>query len=248
VVPEYATEASTTGNLSTNADEKDVPTTAPTPVPTTQPVPGIATQAEGPAQGNPLPAVAAMSAALLLLAAFLGSPRISRSVLRRRRLKRPKPGGEPPPPDYPHAGLAWAELLDLATDFGMPSTPSETPRHFSDRFRSSPLLGDASGFDDAAHRAVASLTADFERQRYGRPSPAAAASASSRIAVVRESLRNNSGWWARFRADWLPPSLMRRWLHALGAPFRGLATALRWSASGLAGSWRGLRRLLPQRR
>ena len=248
VVPEYATEASTTGNLSTNTDEKDVPSTAPTPVPTTAPLPGIDTPAQGPVQGNPLPAIAATSAAVVLLAAFLGSPRLTRSVLRRRRLKRRKPGDDQPLPEYPSAGLAWAELLDLATDFGVPSTPSETPRHFSARFRSSPVLGDPGGFDDAAHRAVASLTADFERQRYGRPSDTAAAPAASRIAVVRESLRNNSGWWVRFRADWLPPSLMRRWLHALGAPFRALASVTRRAGAGLARSWRGLRQLLPQRR
>ena len=90
---------------------------------------------------------------------------------------------------------------------------------------------DGENHDDAAHRAVASLTADFERQRYGRPSDTAAASAASRIAVVRESLRNNSGWWVRFRADWLPPSLMRRWLHALGAPFRALASVTRRAGS-----------------
>lgn len=70
VVPEYATEASTTGNLSTNTDEKDVPSTAPTPVPTTAPLPGIDTPAQGPVQGNPLPAIAATSAAVVLLAAF----------------------------------------------------------------------------------------------------------------------------------------------------------------------------------
>lgn len=248
VVPEYATEASTTGNLSTNTDEKDVPSTAPTPVPTTAPLPGIDTPAQGPVQGNPLPAIAATSAAVILLAAFLGSPRLTRSVLRRRRLKRRKPGDDQPLPEYPSAGLAWAELLDLATDFGVPSTPSETPRHFSARFRSSTVLGDSGGFDDAAHRAVASLTADFERQRYGRPSDTAAASAAPRIAVVRESLRNNSGWWVRFQADWLPPSLMRRWLHALRAPFRALASVTRRAGAGLARSWRGLRQLLPQRR
>jgi hypothetical protein len=101
--------------------------------------------------------------------------------------------------------------------------------------------------DDAAHAAVASLTSDFERQRYGRPAEAAPA-AATRIAVVRESLRNNATWLVRFRADWLPPSMMRRWVHALGAPFRAvgaLGKRLGWT---VARWWRALRRLLPERR
>jgi hypothetical protein len=138
-------------------------------------------------------------------------------------------------------------LQDLATDYGLPSAPSETPRHFSARLRSSPALGDANGLDDAAHVAVASLTSDFERQRYGRQAVAAPA-AASRIAVVREALRNNARWLVRFRADWLPPSMMQRWVHALGAPFRALGAFVKsvgWAAARL---WRTLRGLLPQRR
>jgi transglutaminase-like putative cysteine protease len=257
VVPEYATESSVPGSLSTNADEKDVPGATVTPPPTTIPLPGGDTQAAGSAPSDPLPTVFATVAAVLLLAAFLGSPRLSRVVLRRRRLnpKAPADRGSPgapspdaaPPGQHDSAALAWAELQDLATDFGVPSTPSETPRHFSARLRSSSVLGEAGGLDDAAHAAVMSLTADFERQRYGRPMEAASP-AAARIAVVRESLRNNAGWLVRFRANWLPPSLMRRWLHALGAPFRVAGSLFRRTGQGVGRSWRALRGLLPQRR
>ncbi|MFJ4208717.1 DUF3488 and DUF4129 domain-containing transglutaminase family protein [Paenarthrobacter sp. NPDC089675] len=249
VVPDYASESSVPGNLSTNADEKDVPTAAPTPVPTAVPSPDAAIPAAGPVQSDPMPVILGATGAALLAAVFLASPRISRTVLRRRRLNRRRVPEDERPPGYqdPSASHAWAELLDLAADYGLPSKPSETPRHFSARLRSSPLLGEAGGLDDAAHAAVVSLTSDFERQRYGRPSEAGKA-AGARIAVVQESLRNHSGWWVRFRAIWLPPSLMRRWLHALGMPFRALAAGLRHAGYGIARWWRAVRGLLPQRR
>ncbi|HKU35399.1 MAG TPA: DUF3488 and transglutaminase-like domain-containing protein [Paenarthrobacter sp.] len=249
VVPDYASESSVTGNLSTNADEKDVPTTAATPAPTPLPLPGAESPAAGPVENNPLPTIGITAGAVLVLAAFLGSPRLSRTVLRRRRLNRRPPPEDERPPGYqdPSAALAWAELLDLSADYGVPSVPSETPRHFSARLRSSSILGDTGGLDDAAHAAVSSLTADFERQRYGRPSEPGKA-AAPRIAVVRESLRNNSNWWVRFRATWLPPSLMRRWFHALGAPFRAVASGARHTGRAVARPWRALRGLLPQRR
>lgn len=249
VVPDYASETSVPGNLSTNADEKEVPSSAATPAPTTVPLPGVDTPGAGSAAANPLPAFAATGAAVLLLAAFLGSPRLSRTVLRRRRLSHRGPPDDARPPGYqdPSAALAWAELQDLATDFGVPSRPSETPRHFSARLRSSTVLGEAGGLDDAAHAAVASLTSDFERQRYGRPAEAASA-AAPRIAVVRESLRNNTGWLVRFRANWVPPSLMNRWFRALGAPFRAVAALAGHLGQAIARSWRALKGLLPQRR
>ncbi|MFI2565113.1 DUF3488 and DUF4129 domain-containing transglutaminase family protein [Paenarthrobacter sp. NPDC018779] len=249
VVPDYATDSSVTGNLSTNADEKDVPTTPATPAPTPLPLPGAETPTTGPVESNPFPTIGLIAAAAVIFAAFLGSPWLSRTLLRRRRLNRRPPPEDERPPGYqdPSAAHAWAELLDLSADFGVPSTPSETPRHFSSRLRSSTALGEAGGLDEAAHSAVSSLTSDFERQRYGRPTEASRA-AAARIAVVRESLRNNASWWVRFRATWLPPSLMRRWFRALGAPFRAIAALFRHLGYGIARAWRAMRGLLPQRR
>ncbi|MFJ6536691.1 DUF3488 and DUF4129 domain-containing transglutaminase family protein [Paenarthrobacter sp. NPDC091711] len=248
VVPEYATESSVPGNLSTNADEKEVPTTpAPAPAPAA-PLPGLDTPAAGSAAVNPWPAIGAGAAGVLVLVGFLWSPRLSRTVLRRRRLSQ-KPPDDADLPGYkdPAPELAWAELQDLATDYGVPSKPSETPRHFSARLRSSSALGVTGGLDDAAHEAVASLTSDFERQRYGRTG-ASAPAAATRVAVIRESLRNNARWLVRFRADWLPPSMMRRWVHALGAPFRAVGRFGRATARAVALSGRRLKGLLPQRR
>ncbi len=247
-VPDYAAESSVPSNLSTNADEKEVLTTPAPPAAAPVPIPGVETPATGSGATNPLPAIVAAAAGVLLLVGFLWSPRLSRTVLRRRRLnqKPPDEDGIPGVKD-PAPELAWAELQDLATDYGVPSTPSETPRHFSARLRSSIALGDAGGLDDAAHAAVASLTSDFERQRYGRmagPAPAAA----GRIAVVREALRNNARWLVRFRADWVPPSMMQRWVHALGAPFRAVGRLGKAMGRAVGRWWHRLAGLLPQRR
>lgn len=253
-MPEYATESSASGNLSTNADEKEVLTTPATAAPAPVPLPGGDTPEAGSPGVNPLPTIAAAAAGVLLLMGFLWSPRLSRAVLRRRRLNQKPPddanatlpGSKDPAPE-----LAWAELQDLATDYGLPSTPSETPRHFSARLRASAALGEAGGLDDAAHVAVAALTSDFERQRYGRGATGAqgaAPPAASRIAVVRETLRNNTRWLVRFRADWLPPSMMHRWVRALGAPFRAIGKLGKSVGWTLARWWRSLRGLLPQRR
>jgi len=248
VVPQYATEASAPGNLSTNADEKEVLTTpAPAATPAA-PLPGLDTPTAGSASVNPWPAIGAAAAGFLVLAGFLWSPRLSRSVLRRRRLNH-KPTDESYPPGYKDPGpeLAWAELQDLATDYGVPSAPSETPRNFSARLRSNSVLGATGGLDDAAHEAVASLTSDFERQRYGRTA-AASPDAASRMAVIRDALRNNARWLVRFRADWLPPSMMRRWVHGLGAPFRAVGRFGKATGRGAALSWRRLKGILPARR
>ncbi|MFF2842824.1 DUF3488 and DUF4129 domain-containing transglutaminase family protein [Paenarthrobacter sp. NPDC057981] len=250
VVPDYATENSVTGNLSTNTDEKE-PLTTPAPVATAPlPVPDVGAPAAGSRNVSPLPVIGAAAAGVVLLLGFLCSPRLSRAVLRRRRLNTKPPddtGVLPPGYKDPGPDLAWAELQDLATDYGMPSTPSETPRHFSARLRSSAALGESGGLDDAAHTAVASLTADYERLRYGRLA-VAAPPASPRIAVVRESLRNNARWLVRFRADWLPPSMMRRWGRALGSPFRALGSLGKGVAWAVVRGWRSLREVLPQRR
>ena len=252
VPPDYATETSVPSNLSTNADEKEVLTTPAPATPAPVPLPGVETPATGSPSANPLPVIGGAAAAVALLLAFLWSPRLSRTILRRRRLnQKPPDEADALQPGYkdPAPELAWAELQDLATDYGLPSTPSETPRHFSTRLRSSAALGDAGGMDDAAHVAVASLTSDFERQRYGRQTgPAATPAAATRIAVVRETLRNNARWLVRFRADWLPPSMMRRWVHALGAPFRSVGSLATVVGRGFARWWRTLRGVLPQRR
>ena len=132
VVPDYATEASAPGppdSLDNNDDLLPEPGQVPTPAPSAAPRLRSRRATERP---TPVaaPAVAAG----------------------RRRCpgRRPAAGfaaagaaGDPGPP-APAPGnataaapLAWAELRDLGTDYGLPPGPSETPRAYSARLRRS---------------------------------------------------------------------------------------------------------------
>jgi transglutaminase-like putative cysteine protease len=259
VVPDYASEAFTPGGAGTNENNDDlIPSSAATPPATpgaTQaPLPGLDSAGEA---RNPLALPLYAGAGLLVLALIAASPRLLRAGLRSRRLNAASSAGGGT------AEAAWAELRDLAADYGLAAGLSETPRHFALRLRSSGALGLPDHADDAGARAVASLTADFERQQYGRPaggterspgpseSPAPAAptgpSAADKIAAIQASMRRHARPARRFRAEWLPPSVMNRWGRTASAPFRGIARAVAATAQAAARSWRtvrdGLRRL-----
>jgi transglutaminase-like putative cysteine protease len=261
VVPPYAQDPSS-GGASTNDGNNDglLPSggTTPPATPETPPLPLPGTG--GADAGNQLAPLLYGAAAALLLVLVAASPRLVRGSIRSRRLGRPAAGRN----SQAAVPLGWAELLDLAADYGVPPRASETPRNFSARFRGSPALspddggepaGAASaGIIEAGRRAVVTLTGDFERHQYGRPSARQAESdgkteqaPAQQIALVREALRRNAGVVARLRADWLPPSVMSRWGWIAGSPLRavrGVAARVRRAVAGLWDKARdGLRRL-----
>ena len=185
----------------------------------------------------PGPAATAGSGLLILLAS---SPRLVRMGVRARRLRSTDP---PSPAAVP---LAWSELRDLGTDYGVPPGPAETPRTYSARIRGSHLLGEPGGMDDAAHQAVISLTADFERHAYGPPATGSPGSvsaepAAARISALQASMRANVTRIRRLRADWLPPSVLARWGRLLTAPFRFFGRLARGTAKAAAHSWSRVR-------
>jgi hypothetical protein len=249
VVPAYATEAATPSGASTN-ERNDALTpgerSTPAPVPTTAPVP--LPGAGAPAGPDARPAQTLYGAGLVLLLALLAaSPRLVRSGVRRRRLRTGSrgDGGAPAGSVLP----AWAELRDLATDYGVAPRASETPRHFSARLRASGALGAPGGADAPGQRAAAALTSDFERERYGRPAgkpenPEAddtGGAAAARIALVQAALRSNAKLPVRLRADWLPPSVFSGWRRALPASRGVLARTAKRTRRGLAESWLRIR-------
>ncbi len=247
VPPEYAAESSTPGapgSLENNDDlvPSDAPTGTAVPSATPVPLPGGGPGSDPASQVMPWLLGLAGSGALLLL---VSSPRLVRIGVRARRLR----SSDPPSPEA--VPLAWSELRDLGTDYGVPPEPSETPRTYSARLRGSHLLGEPGGMDDAAHQAIISLTADFERRAYGPPdadSPGAGTvkPAAARIAALQNSMRANVTRGRRLRADWLPPSVTALWGRMLTAPFRFVGLASGRRAKAAARSWArardGLRR------
>jgi transglutaminase-like putative cysteine protease len=267
-VPAYAQDPSS-GGSSTNEGNSDglLPTSGAVPPPVTPPAP-LPLPEGGEAQaGNPSLVVVYVAAGLLGLLLIAASPRLVRTSVRSRRLRAGDAGQGPAP-----APLAWSELQDLATDYGVPPLPSETPRAFSARLRSFLALrrtakargseaparavpeqtaaeGQSSA-ERAAGAAVQDLTAAYERHEYGRPgaAPTAASGGSGaenagadNIAAVRKVLRRNAGVLGRLRAEWLPPSVMARWGHTAGTPFRAVRRAAARAGRAVAGSWTGAR-------
>ncbi|MDQ0732888.1 transglutaminase family protein [Arthrobacter sp. B1I2] len=232
VVPDYATEASTPSVPDALGNNDGlIPDAAPVPAPsasaTAQAVPGSggSSTADG-AQLMPWLLGAAAVAGLVLLAA---TPHLVRAGTRSRRLHPKRPDQAVP--------LAWNEIRDLGTDYGLPPGDSETPRAYSARFRAE-LLGEPGGMDQDAHEAVAFFTSAFEHFRYGRPggdgSPAtalrpgtAAEDVAAGVAAVEASLRANATLPRRWTAAWLPPSVTRRLGLLLRMPFSAAGRAVR---------------------
>ncbi|MDJ0457228.1 DUF3488 and transglutaminase-like domain-containing protein [Arthrobacter sp. NQ7] len=249
VVPDYATEASVQSvpdSLGNNdgliPDAAPVPSASPSATAPAVPGAGSGSSSDG-AQFMPWILGGAGAAGLVLLAA---APHLARAGIRSRRLRPRRPDQSVP--------LAWSELRDLGTDYGVPAGDSETPRAYSARFRGQ-LLGEAGGMDREAHEAVITLTAAFEQYRYGRPvngHTAGTARPSGRpgqdfapgIAAVEASLQANATLPRRLAAAWLPPSVTRRLGMLVRLPFRAARTGIR-KATNIAARFRPR---LPQRR
>ncbi|MET3720300.1 DUF3488 and transglutaminase-like domain-containing protein [Arthrobacter sp. UYEF21] len=238
VVPDYATETVSPGSPDLIENTKDLVPDAKSPVPTPS---ATAVPLPGAGGGNDigqlllpwLTGAAGVFGLLLLLAL----PRLVRTGLRTRRLQSPAPDTDDAVP------LGWAELRDLGTDYGLPPDSSETPRAYSARLRSSSLLGGTGGMDDAAHQAVRTLTSDFERRHYGRPGNDTAGRdlkferIAPRIATLQQSLRDNATLPRRWRAAWLPASVLGRFARFLAAPFHGVSRLALRTAKAAARSW-----------
>jgi transglutaminase-like putative cysteine protease len=248
VVPGYATEpvSPSSPDLVENNNDLLPNPTSPVPTPST---PAAAPPGSGGSNdiGQLLLPWLPGAAGFLGLLLVAASPRLVRTGIRSRRLQRPDPGRSD------RVSMAWAELRDLGTDYGLPPQPSETARAYSARLRRSALLGEPGGVEDSAHQAVLTLTADFERRNYGRPpGPAIAGQEPERVAprisAVQQSLRDNASLPWRLRAVWLPASVLGRWARLLAAPFRWISMLTRRAARAAGQFWTNARGGLIRRR
>ncbi len=239
LVPAYAAVPTGSGGASTN--EPDDPLTpagrdsvAPATPLAPVPLPGAAAPA---GSGVHQASEHLGTGAAILLIMLLAAPRLARDAIRRRRLRSTGPASRPAP-----AQRAWAELRDLAADFGLAAGTGETARQFVERLLASGLLGAPGGMNAPAQRAAASLREDFEQQEYGRPPAGTAPGSASagrrcaeiRIALLRAALRANAKPLVRLRAELFPPSVTAAWRQAPASGFRPLAQTARRTARGVA--------------
>jgi hypothetical protein len=226
VVPDYATETSAP-SVAESLGNNDglipdtVPVPAPSPSATAQALPGAGGSNSG--DGVPLMPWLLGTAGAVGLVLLAAAPHLVRAAARSRRLHPKRPDLAVP--------LAWSELRDLGTDYGLPAGNSETPRAYAARFRST-LLGEPGGMDQDAHEAVASLTSAFEHHRYGRPGAGSSADSAVQdlaagISAVEASLRANAPLPRRWAASWLPPSVTLRLGRLLRMPFSAAGRAIR---------------------
>ncbi|MGH3155699.1 MAG: transglutaminase TgpA family protein [Streptosporangiaceae bacterium] len=157
------------------------------------------------------PAGSATPIALMVLAALLVAavvaPRISRSVIRRRRWLAARG-------DAGIAHAAWAELLDNLTDYGIGHGAGETPRSLAKR------VGAQQHLTGAPREALGRLAQAEERASYARQAAPAGALAED-VASVRAAVSTRVRAGVRWRALLMPPSavegLRRVMAHALDA-------------------------------
>jgi TgpA N-terminal domain/Transglutaminase-like superfamily/Domain of unknown function (DUF4129) len=132
---------------------------------------------------------------VVVVVALLVTPRLVRSLTRRRRWSRAAGDG-------PRAQAAWLELLDDLTDYKVAWSASESPRALGSR-----LTGTLRLSPEAA-AALARVVQATERARYARD-PADSATLRADTDLVRRAVSANSGRAARWRARLVPPSSLR---------------------------------------
>jgi transglutaminase-like putative cysteine protease len=130
--------------------------------------------------------------AALVIVALALTPRLTRSLVRRRRFADEADSRV-------RAEAAWAEVRDTARDLGYPWSDSETPRQAAHR------LGDEAFFEQPEREAFGALARVMERARYARD-PGTVDDLSVEVDVVRRGLTAPLSRARRWRAVWLPAS------------------------------------------
>jgi transglutaminase-like putative cysteine protease len=150
--------------------------------------------------GNSAPLAILVIAALAL--AGLVAPRITRSVVARRRWISAGSDGA-------RAHAAWSEFLDTLTDYGLRHSPGETPRALARRMAAQLRM------PESARQAVARLADLEERASYARGA-GPSGGVSDDLATVRSAVAATVSKAGRWRAVLLPASAVTRLRRGLG--------------------------------
>ncbi|GHG48556.1 hypothetical protein GCM10012320_15930 [Sinomonas cellulolyticus] len=188
VLPAYAFTDTTGQGGSTNLDNlneglRPGPATG-APVP----APGQAPQGARTApESSWLPALL-LALGVLAVAVVVALPAAVRAAQRRRRLARGLRG-------------IWEELEAVGLDHGLAPDPADTPRSFANR------LGAWEAHDGGVHRALDTLTTEYERHQFGRPGyEADEEAARAAVSEVHRAGRLAQRPVHRARIAALPPS------------------------------------------
>jgi len=130
-----------------------------------------------------------------VIAALLVTPRLARSLTRRRRWSRATG-------DRQRAQAAWLELLDNLTDYRVAWSASESPRALGSR------LAGRLRLSPGAAAALTRIVHATERARYARD-PADSATLRADTDLVRREVAAGSGRAVRWRARLLPPASLQ---------------------------------------
>jgi transglutaminase-like putative cysteine protease len=146
-----------------------------------------------------LPLLLIALAALLMIG--LITPRVTRSLIRRRRWLTART-------DAARAHAAWSELLDDLTDYGIRHGPGETPRTVEKRMARRLRLAEPD------HQALLRITQAEERASYAtKPGPSGTLRAD--VARMRGAISTSVTAGARWQARLLPASAAERGRQAL---------------------------------
>lgn len=136
---------------------------------------------------------------LVVLALTPLALRLSRTAGRRRMAATGADG-------VARATVAWAEAVEVATDFGHPTMPTDTPRTFENRLRLNASL------DEPAAAALQRLRSSYEEEEYAELAGGHSRARSNwdDVQTVTSALRSSASWAMRLKALFWPRSLWQR--------------------------------------
>jgi transglutaminase-like putative cysteine protease len=151
-------------------------------------------------KGHSGPPVLLFALAALLLIGLI-TPRVTRSLIRRRRWLTART-------DAARAHAAWSELLDDLTDYGIRHGPGETPRTVEMRVARRLRLAESD------REALLRITQAEERASYAR-APGPSGTLAADVAKVRGTISASATRGSRWQARLLPASAVERARQAL---------------------------------
>ncbi len=200
VVPDYAqtqplpSEVLAEDNLT--PQDSPLPGAQPPSTPDTAPVPS-----DGQTDRSRLGQIGVLTAGTLLLLALITVTPFLRREARSSRRRRLLTSGTHNP-----AKMAWAETTEIASDYGYPMVPADTPRTFAERLRSKAAL------EGQAAVSLSRLQHAYEIEEFAQTSGSPLQAAGTLrtwedVQTVISALRRTAKPTTRLKAQLLPYSL-----------------------------------------